>query len=216
MRTYRRSMCCGSVALAHGFLGATPALGDDASGGTVSIGRSERHVPVSDATSELRLQLLGALSLGRGLRFNNPFRLATPLGDTAESVSLAASYAELSFGVVAATAGTLRHGGSLGVLAALDGISQSVLTPSYLLSIPLSADVDVRGRFALPLVMTPDTTVGVEVATGVSWIAAGRWGVTAELIGTAFFGAGTEQSSVTTVPMLSGQLGLLYRHEVSL
>jgi hypothetical protein len=36
-------------------------------------------------------QLAAALFFGRGLRFNNPYRLSTQLGDTAESLSLTAT-----------------------------------------------------------------------------------------------------------------------------
>ncbi|RYE94889.1 MAG: hypothetical protein EOO75_00750, partial [Myxococcales bacterium] len=42
------------------------------------------------------VHFLGTATLGRSLRFNNPYRLETPLGSTPESVSLGASYLDLS------------------------------------------------------------------------------------------------------------------------
>src|SRR5438105_5034896 len=43
------------------------------------------------------VRIVAATSLGDGLRFNNPYRLATPLGDRAESVSRTAPYVDLGF-----------------------------------------------------------------------------------------------------------------------
>src|SRR6185295_11658619 len=52
------------------------------------------------AAAPTTLHGLAALSVGRGLRFNNPYRLAQPLGDTPESVSLSATYLDAGLGVL--------------------------------------------------------------------------------------------------------------------
>jgi hypothetical protein len=159
---------------------------------------------------------LAALSVGRGLRFNNPFRLETPLGDDAESVSLAATYLDLSLGVLSLPVQGFQHGAALSAGFALQGIGQFVLTPSYLIQFGASPRLALRGRLGVPIVVAPDTTVGLEAGFGPSFPVAFGLGVTAELVGSVFFGAATEETSVTTVPLLSLQLGIYFDHEVEL
>ena len=55
-----------------------------------SVAATEGPIPVVTPVSGLL-----ALAVGRGVRFNNPYRLEEPLGDTAESVSLAATYLDV-------------------------------------------------------------------------------------------------------------------------
>lgn len=157
---------------------------------------------------------LGALSFGRGLRFNNPYRLATPLGKSAESVSLSATYLDLGAGLLAPALPGLQHGATVDALFALDGINQFGLTPSYLVQFALAPELWLHGRVGIPFVITPDTTVGLEAGVGPRF--AFGWGlsVTAELVGSVFFGAATEEKSVTTIPMLSLQLGVCFDHSV--
>jgi hypothetical protein len=159
---------------------------------------------------------LAALSVGRGLRFNNPFRLATPLGDDAESVSLSATYLDLSLGLLALPVQGFRHGATLSGVFALHGIGQFVLTPSYLVQFGASPRVVLHGRLGIPVVVAPDATVGLEAGFGPRFPVAFGLGVSAELVGSVFFGAATEETSVTTVPLLSLQLGVYFDHEVEL
>lgn len=159
---------------------------------------------------------IAALAFGKGLRFNNPYRLATPLGDTAESVSLSATYLDLGLGVLWVNAESLVHGATLSGVVALDGISQFGITPSYLTLFALTPALALRGRVGVPIVITPDTTVGLEAAFGSRLSVALGLAVTAELVGDVFFGAATEERSVTTIPMLSLQLGVQFEHEMHL
>jgi hypothetical protein len=172
-------------------------------------------VQAEDA-SRSRLHGLAALSVGRGLRFNNPYRLATPLGDSAESLSLSATYLDLMLGALFGAGSSFQHGAALSGIVALDGIGQFGVTPSYLLQSRLSPMLGLRGRLGLPVVVAPDTTWGLEAAVGPNVGVAFGLGVMAELVGSVFFGAATEETSVTAVPMLSVQLGLFFDHEVSL
>ncbi|HWO08041.1 MAG TPA: hypothetical protein VNN80_01135, partial [Polyangiaceae bacterium] len=164
--------------------------------------------------AEIPISALLALSFGRGLRFNNPYRLATPLGDTAESVSLAATYLDLG-GALLFGPGDFRQGMALSGSVALQGIGQLVLTPSYLALFGVSDDVALRGRAGIPVVVAPDTTAGLEGAVGASLGVAYGLGVVAELIGSIFFGAATDERSITTIPMLSLQLGICFDHQVA-
>ena len=69
-------------------------------------------------------------------------------------------------------------------------------------------------RAGLPLVLSPKVTWGLEAGVGGAWFFLGGLGVTAEVVGDLFYGAGTRESAVTTYPVLSGQLGLLGTYEV--
>lgn len=156
-----------------------------------------------------------SLSLGRGLRFNNPYRLSKPLGDTAESVSLSATYLDAGLGILFPMAASLEHGAALDALVALDGIDQFGLTPSYLLQYSSSPHLRWHARLGLPIVVAPDASLGLEAALGPSVPIAYGLGLTAELVGSVFFGAATEQKSVTTIPMLALQLGIAFDNHVS-
>jgi len=160
------------------------------------------------------LHALAALSVGRGLRFNNPYRLAKPLGDTAESVSLSATYLDAGLGVLFPAAPQLEHGAMLDALIALDGIGQFGVTPAYLIQFAASRRLGLHGRLGLPIVIAPDASVGLEAGVGPYVPLAYGLGLTAELVGSVFFGAATEQKSVTTIPMLALQLGLVFDGQV--
>jgi hypothetical protein len=155
-----------------------------------------------------------SLAIGRGLRFNNPYRLERPLGDSAESVSLAATYLDIGAAVVFGER-DFRHGASLGGDIALQGIGQLVLTPSYLAQFGLSDALGVSGRVGVPVVVAPDTSLGLEAAVGSNLALAYGLGAQLELVGSVYFGAATDETSITTIPMLSLQLGVFFEHGVS-
>jgi hypothetical protein len=165
------------------------------------------------AASQLHGQ--ASLSLGRGLRFNNPYRLSKPLGDTAESVSLSATYLDAGIASLFPAAPRLEHGAALDALVALDGIDQFGLTPSYLVQYSSTPHLRWHARLGLPIVVAPDASLGLEAALGPSVPVAYGLGLTAELVGSVFFGAATEQKGVTTIPMLALQLGISFDDHVS-
>lgn len=173
--------------------------------------RSADSLESREAPSSLRG--IAALSIGRGLRFNNPYRLATPLGDTPESVSLSATYLDLMLGALWAETLGFQHGVGLSGVVAINGIGQFGLTPSYLLQVGVLPAVELRGRLGVSIVVAPDTTLGLEAAFGSLLAVAYGLGVTGELVGNLFFGAATEERNVTTIPMLSLQVGLFFDHE---
>lgn len=170
-------------------------------------------VAAGPRAASLPLSGVVSLSVGRGLRFNNPYRLARPLGDSAESVSLAATYLDLGLGLLFGGR-DFRHGAALGGAVALQGIGQLVLTPSYLAQLGLTDSAALRGRVGVPIVVAPDTTLGLEAAVGSTLDLAYGFGALLELVGSVYFGAATDQTSITTIPMLSLQVGVYFEHRM--
>lgn len=151
---------------------------------------------------------------GVGFRFNNPYRLSTPLGGDAESVSRTSSYVDL--GVASTFLGHplgFQHGVSLRMSVALEGVSQLVVTPSYLLWRRKGAWAGY-GRAGFGIVTAPDLTWGLEAAGGAAWFFLGGVGLVAEIVGNVFYGVGTTDVATATYPVLSGQLGLIGSYEV--
>jgi hypothetical protein len=156
----------------------------------------------------------GALSLGRGVRFNNPYRLTTQLGESGESLSLAASYFDVALGATAAGRGRLEHGAVAHLSVALQGIPQEVLSLSYLAQRRVLPALLLYGRAGVPIVLAPDLNAGLELGIGATWLLRAGVGLNAELIGSLFYGAATLERSVSTIPMLSLQIGLAIDYEV--
>jgi hypothetical protein len=158
-------------------------------------------------------EVLATTFVGDGLRFNNPYRLATPLGSTAESISRTAAYTDLGAAVTLGNPFGFRHGFALRFSIALEGVRQGVLTPSYLLWRRWSA-FGVYGRAGFPIVVSPDRTWGLEAAAGGVWFVRGGIGIAGEIVGDVFYGAGTREVQTPAYPVLSAQLGLLVAYEV--
>jgi len=157
----------------------------------------------------------GSLALGKGLRFNNPYRLSTPLGKTPESVSSTATYYDLGFGVVRGAPDGLAHGAVLHLSIAAQGIPQEVLSLSYIgLTRIDGGRFLLYGRAGIPVVLQPDLGGGLEAAFGGAFMISAGLGVQSELVGSLFYGAGTLDRSVTTIPVVSAQLGLFIDYEV--
>lgn len=181
------------------------------SGSAASAAEREKEEPfrTKDGYAQLFVSVMG----GTGLRFNNPYRLATPLGDDAESVSRTAGYVDIG---IAATVGNplgIQHGFAMRTTVAAEGVGQVVMTPSYFGWRRWGAWA-LYGRAGSPLVLSPKVTWGLEASAGGAWFFLGGLGLTAEIVGDLFYGAGTRDMAVTTYPVLSAQLGLLGTYEV--
>ncbi len=178
--------------------------------------RSARALEVRDAPDEgprpLWLRAFADLGVGMGLRFNNPYRLATILGSNAESVSRTAPYSSLGVGVLFGDPFGFQHGALLRWDAALAGVGQHVLTPSYVLS-RRGARFGGHARVGLPVVLTPETTAGVELGVGGTVYVTAGVGVRAELVGSLFGGAAIDEKNRTLYPVLSGQLSAVWEWE---
>lgn len=159
-------------------------------------------------------QLFATAMLGDGFRFNNPYRLASPLGSDAESVSRTAAYVDI--GIAALPFGDplgFQHGFVLRAEIAAEGIGQLVLTPSYMLWRRWHAFA-AYARAGVPITITPNRTWGLEGGVGGAWFFLGGLGVVAEVVGDLFYGEGTSDVSSAAYPILSGQLGLIGSYEV--
>jgi hypothetical protein len=156
----------------------------------------------------------GELMLGKGLRLNNPFRLATPVGDDPDGLSFTAWYLDLGIGAAFGPPAGLQHGGEVSLSIATDGISQQVMSLSYVAIYPITSQALFRGRGGIPIVFGPDSNVGMELAAGGAWLFTGGLGVSAELVGSLFYGAATDEKSSTSVPVISLEIGAWFDHEV--
>ncbi len=158
-------------------------------------------------------QLQAQSLVGTGLRFNNPYRLATVLGETAESVSRTPVYLDLGAAVLFGGPTRFQHGAQLGFSIALEGVRQAVFTPSYVLA-RRRGMFAVQARVGTPIVLTPDVTVGGELALAGTWFFRAALGLRAEVVGDVFYGAGTVERKVPAYPMLSFAAGLVVAYEV--
>ena len=190
-----------------------------ASGADEGVPPGHRSPPDPDFATRLTergpwLHLLGAVAVGRGLRLNNPYRLETRLGDTDRSLSLSATYLDLAVGCTFARRVGPEHGPMVHFAEALEGIAQDVLTPGYVALWRWSPRWLVYGRAGVPVVLRPDATIGMEAAVGAVFHLTAGIGLTAEVIGSIFYGAATYERDVTTIPMLAMQLGVFLDYEV--
>jgi hypothetical protein len=165
------------------------------------------------ATKSGYAQIFATAMGGSGLRFNNPYRLATPLGDDAESVSRTASYVDLGFAMTVGHPLGLQHGAALRTSVAVEGVGQVVTTPSYFAWRRWRAWA-AYGRAGIPIVVTPEVTWGLEGALGAAWFFLGGIGLDAELVGDVIYGQGTRDVRTATYPILSAQLGFVFAYEV--
>lgn len=159
------------------------------------------------------VRLFGGASFGRGLRFNNPYRLETVLGNDARSLSATAPYVALEAGAVAGS-GHFLHGALIEASIATEGIPQEVLSPAYTLWYRLGDHWMLRGRAGFPIVVEPDLNAGMELGAGGTYYFTAALGVTASMVGSWFTGAATVESSRVSIPILSLQAGILYEYEV--
>lgn len=150
----------------------------------------------------------GTLGAGTGLRFNNPYRLATPLGSDAESVSRTAAYVDVGAGVRFGAPSTFQHGPLVRVSFSVEGVHQEVLTPGYAVCRSFRA-LEPCVRLGLPLVLRPDANVGFEAAVAIHYFVRAGLGVMAEGVGDLFYGAGTREVAYPAYPTLSLQGGLV-------
>jgi hypothetical protein len=156
----------------------------------------------------------GFAGVGRGLRFNNPYRLETVLGEDPESLSLSATYLDFAVGATVGDPRALQHGAVAHLSIATDGIAQEVLSVSYLMLHPFGQRFLATGRAGVPVVLEPDFNAGFELGFGGAFLLSAAFGVSAELVGSVFYGAATLDRSVTVIPMIALQAGLWVDYEV--
>jgi hypothetical protein len=156
---------------------------------------------------------LGGMYLGRGLRFNNPYRLRTELGSDARSLSLGATYLDLHAGRTFSSPDGFEHGLAVHLSIATDGIRQEVVTPSYLLVHRFGPRVLGYARAGFPIVLEPDASVGLESGLGSAYFLTANLGIGAEVDFSLFYGAATIDRAVTVIPVASLALGVFFDWE---
>ncbi|MCA9640756.1 MAG: hypothetical protein KC492_08660 [Myxococcales bacterium] len=162
----------------------------------------------------LFLHTYAGFAVGDGIRLNNPYRLPEPLGDSPESLSRSAVYGDLAVGLLIGRALGWQHGAQVDLAFALEGIPQEVLTPSYLLHRHFSSRWSAYARLGFPVVLEPDLNVGVEAGLGGLFAITGGVQASLELIYSQFYGAATQEVSITVIPIVSAQLGVRVAYEV--
>ncbi len=165
------------------------------------------------ATKPGYAQLFATVMGGDGLRFNNPYRLATPLGGDAESVSRTNAYIDIGLAMTLGNPLGFQHGAALRTTVGVEGVGQVVMTPSYFVWRRKGA-LAAFGRAGVPLVLSPDFTLGLEGAVGGAFFFLGGVGAVAEVVGDFFYGEGTREVKTATYPVLSGQIGIIATYEV--
>lgn len=202
-------------ALAPRIARAAESAEDEPSNGENVEGSRRRRAPRIDPFEEAPgyLQLQGSFFVGDGLRFNNPYRLATPLGADAESVSRTSPYVDLGGALLVGRALGFQHGPAIRCSFATEGVPQAVFTPSYLLYRRFRS-LAAYGRVGIPIVATPDLTTGGELGIGGIFFFRGGIGVAAEVVGDLIWGANTRDVQRPLYPILSGQIGIVVALEV--
>ncbi len=152
-------------------------------------------------------------AIGTGLRFNNPYRLSTVLGSSAEGVSQTASYLDVSGGFVWGRGHRFRHGAAIHCAFAISGIAQYACAPGYLLY-RRTASWSTFARIGPAFVATPSFAWGGELGAGAAWFPLAGVGIVGELVGNLFYGAGTREVPSAAYPVLSAQLGVTILYEV--
>ncbi|WP_437564017.1 hypothetical protein [Sorangium sp. So ce542] len=204
----------GSVAAAqpapgHGGEAAAEAPpGEEGGGAELEAYRALARPPGTAA------RVVSSLAMGTGLRFNNPYRLQTQLGDTAESLSLTAGYLDLGVALALGPADGVQHGGALRLSIAVSGVPQETLTPSYFVAYRGLTRALAYGRLGAAILIEPDVNVGGELAVGLGYYVLAGVALSGELVGDLFYGAATYEAAYTVYPVVSAQLGLMIDHEL--
>lgn len=199
-------VCALLVSAAAGAAETAPA------GSGLDLGPGTASTPVR--RSDPYVHVFGSAAVGRGLRFNNPYRLRTVLGDDAESLSLTATYADFGLGAALGEPRGLQHGAVAHLSVATDGIAQEVASLSYQALRPLGSRWLLTGRAGVPIVLEPDLNAGFELAPGAAFLVGAGAGLSSELVFSLFYGAATLERSASVIPLLSLQLGLWFDYEV--
>jgi hypothetical protein len=159
-------------------------------------------------------RFLAGLGVGAGLRFNNPYRLATQLGPTAESLSSTAPYTMLTLAAAFGSPDGLQHGAFASLSIALTGVDQAVLTPGYIMVYRGPNRLLGYARGGPAIILSPRANVGGELAVGGAFFLTGSLGLSLDLAANVFYGASTWEKKYPTYPVFSATAGLIVDFEV--
>lgn len=189
---------------------------DSASTASKPMSAAERAARYDELAAPVRryARVLAGVGFGAGLRFNNPYRLATQFGTTGESLSATAPFITLSAALAFGSPDGLQHGGFTSLSLALTGVDQAVFTPGYMILYRGPSRVLGYARAGPAFVLSPQTNVGGEAAVGGAFFLTGGLGVSLDLAGNLFYGAATWEKKYPVYPVVSMTAGLLVDLEV--
>jgi hypothetical protein len=203
-----RSRVAVAATLASITLGLAPAGARADEAKPAGEARAARELAPSSA------RFVGTLALGRGMRFNNPYRLRTELGSDARSLSLTAPYLDLGVAAALGPPDGLQHGAAVRMSFALSGVGQAVLAPTYFAAYRGAGRLLAYGRLGPTILLGPDPNLGAEASLGAAWFFTAGIGAGAELVFDLYEGAPTRDAAHPILPILSAQLGLVVDYEV--
>jgi hypothetical protein len=186
---------------------ASPCLADEAPPSVPSEAPAQASTLLPPASGYVRLQ--GTLLAGGGVRFNNPYRLRTFLGDGAASVSATAPYLDVGAAFAFGSPGRPQHGAAVRTSISLVGVPQVAVSVSYQLLYEPSPRWLVSGRAGLSVLAIPDANLGAEVAAGLGFRASAHLGLLVEAVGNLYYGASTLDVLYPVYPIASLQAGVL-------
>jgi hypothetical protein len=155
----------------------------------------------------------GTFSVGKGVRFSNPYRLSTVLGEDAQSASLTSTYLDIAGTMAFGSPNGIQQGASIHVGSSVDGVLQPFITPSYVVVYRADEPWMAYGRLGPVILLSPDANVGGEIAGSFSWFFLSGLGVTSEVAFDLFYGAATLTEQYSVIPILSFQLGIIVDYE---
>lgn len=158
--------------------------------------------------------VLVGLGAGAGIRFNNPYRLATQFGATGESLSAPPPYTMLTTAFTFGAPDGFQQGAFASLSVGLLGVSQAVFTPGYMLLYRGSSRLLAYARGGPAIVLSPQTSVGGELALGGAFFFTGSLGVSVDLASNIFYGASTWEKKYPLYPVVSVTAGLILDLEV--
>ncbi len=213
----RRRELAFSVATAPALWRAPAARADEPTGGgptpAVAAEIDEAKAKRYEAQPGFYSRVFGTFAVGKGLRFNNPYRLETVVGDDAESVSLTATYLDFSANLAFGDPLGVQQGVSVHVGSSVEGVLQPYVTPSYVVLYRADHPFMAYGRVGPAILLSPDPNVGGEIAASFSWFFLAGLGVTSEIAFDLFYGAATLTEQYSVIPVLSFQLGVIADYE---
>jgi len=108
----------------------------------------------------------------------------------------------------------LQHGGFTSLSLALNGVSQAVLTPGYIMLYRGPSRLLGYARIGPAFVLSPQPNVGGEAAVGGVFFLTGALGLSLDLAGNLFYGASTWEKKYPAYPVVSATAGIIVDFEV--
>lgn len=153
------------------------------------------------------------------LQFGGGFTLRLVKDRDFAQDSFAPAFIDAFGAVVLPSSEVWRHGFGLGasfnlvsdggILEGVDAFQQFVFTPSYLAYLRFSDDFVAHGKFGVPWVISPETSLGLQLDLGITGLLTSSLGAYVEFGLAAFLGA-----EDTIHPTLSAEVGISIDYEV--